>query len=74
MKILNTNMLLTVLIGAMVLVSAMQTLQLVSLTSALSSGRVAVGTGAAVVSAPLASSSASAAGSLQNLPSMVGGC
>lgn len=74
MKILNTNMLLTVLIGAMVLVSGLQTLQLVSLTNALASGRVAVGTGAAVASAPLASSSASAAGSLQNLPSMVGGC
>ncbi|MBI4010202.1 MAG: hypothetical protein HY361_03370 [Candidatus Aenigmarchaeota archaeon] len=71
---LNTNMLLTVLIGTMVLVSAMQTLQLVSLTSALSSGRIAVGTGAAVASAPLVSSGAAASGSLANLPSMVGGC
>lgn len=74
MKILNTNMLLTVLIGAMVLMSGLQTLQLVSLTNALSSGRVAVGTGAAVASAPLASSSASAGGSLADLPNMVGGC
>jgi len=73
MKILNTNMLLTMLIGTMVLVSALQTLQLVSLTNALAGGRVAVGTGAAVATAPLASSSA-ATGSLENLPSMVGGC
>lgn len=72
MGILNTNMLLTVLIGAMVLVSGLQTLQLFGLTNALSSGRVAVATGA-VAGAPLASSSASA-GSLENLPSMVGGC
>jgi hypothetical protein len=75
MKMLNTNMLLTVLIGAMVLVSSLQTLQLVTLTNALVSGRVAVGTGAAVASAPLVSSGASASsGSLANLPSMVGGC
>lgn len=74
MKMLNTNMLLTVLIGAMVLVSSLQTLQLVSLTNALAGGRVAVGIGAAVASAPLASSSAAATGSLADLPSMVGGC
>ena len=74
MKTLNTNMLLTMLIGAMVLVSALQTLQLITLTNAISGGRVAVGTSAAVASAPLASSSAAATGSLENLPSMVGGC
>ena len=73
MGILNTNTLLTVLIGAMVLVSGLQTLQLFGLTNALSSGRVAVATGGSIASAPLASSSASA-GSLENLPSMVGGC
>mgnify|MGYP001564543763 CR=1 FL=1 len=76
MKILNTNTLLTVLIGAVVLVSALQAIQLVTLTNALNSGRVAVGTSATVASAPLASSSAAASGSssLDNLPSMVGGC
>ena len=74
MKIINTNMLLTVLIGAMVLVTTLQTLQLFTLTNALASGRVAVGAGAAVASAPLVSSGASSQGSLANLPSMVGGC
>ena len=78
MKTINTNMLLTVLIGAMVLVSALQTLQLITLTNALSSGRVAAGVSTAMASAPLASSSAGASasqsGSLANLPSMVGGC
>lgn len=73
MKIMmNTNVLLTVLIGAMVLVSLVQTLQLFSVTNALSSGKVAVAT-SAVTNAPAASSSA-ASGSLENLPSMVGGC
>lgn len=79
MKILSTNTLLTMLIGAMVLVSALQTLQLVTLTNALSTGRVAVGTGVAAASAPLVASGASGSsnsgsGSLSNLPSMVGGC
>lgn len=75
MGILNTKTLLIVLIGAIVLVSGLQTLQLVSLTNALSVGKVAVGAGTAVASTPVISSGASASsGSLGNLPSMVGGC
>ncbi len=75
MKKLNTNTLLTLLVGAMVLVSMLQTLQLLGFTSIFSSG-ISVGTGAAVVKASPSSggSSVGSGSSLDNLPSMVGGC
>lgn len=78
MKIFNINTLLTVLVGAMVLVSALQTLQLITLTRALSTGKLAIGTTSAVVATnPSTSGSSSAAtgtGSLDQLSPMVGGC
>ncbi len=79
---MNTNLLLTLLVGAMVLVSVLQTFQLVGLSSALQSGGVALRTGSAAVGAAVAGASASsgaAASSLpassgSDLPEMVGGC
>ena len=75
MKILNTNTLFIVLIATMVLVSGLQTLQLLSLTKALTEGKVSVGTGSSVASvSPTSGGVSGNAGSLNNLPSMVGGC
>ena len=78
---MNTNLLLTLLVGAMVLVSVLQTFQLVGLSSALQSGGVALRTGASAVGAAVAGAAASsgtAASSLpaggSDLPEMVGGC
>ncbi|HLE07455.1 MAG TPA: hypothetical protein VI933_02415 [archaeon] len=77
---MNTNLLLTMLVGAMVLVTVLQTFQLVGLSSALQSGGVALKTGASAVGAAVAGASASggaAASSLpagDDLPEMVGGC
>ncbi len=68
---------LTILVGAMVLVSALQAIQLFGLSSALSGAQIGGSLGAAKapatsgVKAPVA---AGAGTSLKNLPSMVGGC
>lgn len=71
---MNTNLLLTILIGAMVLVSVLQAVQLFSLQSALASG-VSVGGGKSVSASSTGSGgSAQLPSSLENLPSMVGGC
>ncbi len=75
MKILRTNTLFIVLIATMILVSGLQTLQLVSLTKALTEGKASINAGNSVASAsPTSSGASSNAGSLNNLPSMVGGC
>ncbi len=79
---MNTNLLLTLLVGAMVLVSVLQTFQLVGLGSALQSGGVALKTGASAVGAAVAGASASSGAAASSLPSgggsdlpeMVGGC
>ncbi|MBS3052091.1 MAG: hypothetical protein J4428_01825 [Candidatus Aenigmarchaeota archaeon] len=71
---MNTNLLLTILIGAMVLVSVLQAIQLFSLQSTLVSG-VSVGGSKSVSSSPAGNSgSAQLPSNLENLPSMVGGC
>ena len=69
---------LTILVGAMVLVSALQTIQLFGLSSALSGAQIGGGS-LGVAKAPATSgvkapAAAGAGTSLKNLPSMVGGC
>ena len=69
------ELLMTLMIGVLLLTTAMQTVAL----AGLSGGQVAVGGGTKSVassSAPSSSptTSGSSAGSLANLPSMVGGC
>ncbi len=73
---MNTNLLLSVLIGAMVLVSVLQAIQLFSLQSALSGG-ISLGTSgskSASASSSGQSGSAQLPSNLGNLPQMVGGC
>lgn len=70
------ELLMTLMIGVLLLTTAMQTVSL----AGLSNGQVSVSSGAkSVASSPAPSSSApitsgNSAGSLANLPSMVGGC
>ena len=74
MKLVSLNTLFIVLIATMVVVSGLQTLQLVSLTKALADGKVAVSGGTAVGSSGSSAGTSGQPGSLSSLPSMVGGC
>ncbi len=72
---MNKNLILVVVLAVLVIVSAVQTVQLVGLKSKLGSGIVGVSTGSS--SAPqvtVSGGQSSGAGSLADLPSMVGGC
>ena len=57
---MNTNTLLIMLMGVLVVMAALQAFQLVTLAQAVSSGAVTTGSGTG--------------GVLSNLPSQVGGC
>ena len=67
---MDKNIIIAIVLAALVLVAAVQAVQLFSLRSKISSGQVAVqssmgGAGASTPSLP---------SGLENLPSMVGGC
>ena len=64
------ELLVAILIGLLVLTAALQTAQLLG----LSTSGVSVGTSSAVAKASGSSASSSLPTNLQNLPSMVGGC
>ncbi len=68
---MNKNMLLTVLIGVLIIVSALQTVQLMGITGVLSGGGASV---SSVSSSVQKSASSNLPSNLQDLPSMVGGC
>lgn len=81
-KNMDRDVLIVVLLGVLLLVSAVQTYELVSLKGKIASAQAGVGT-ATVSTAPAASSPQASGGapstvvvpkSLQNLPSQVGGC
>ncbi|MBI2558538.1 hypothetical protein HYW20_04400 [Candidatus Woesearchaeota archaeon] len=65
---MNRNVIIVIVLVVLVLLTAVQAIQLSSLKTSISTGNVNVG------SAPLQSSGASVPSSIQNLPSMVGGC
>ena len=75
---MDKTTILTILVGAMVLVSALQTIQLFGLSSALSNVQVggsSLGVAKTATSTGAKTPVAAGAGtSLKNLPSMVGGC
>jgi len=67
---MDKNVIIAIVLGALVLVAGIQAFSLMSLTSKVQSGGVAV-------SAPAQAGGGSGAAlpsNLQNLPSMVGGC
>ncbi len=68
-KTMDKNVIIAIVLGALVLVAGIQAFSLMSLTSKVQSGGVAVST-------PFQSGGGGAAlpSNLQNLPSMVGGC
>ncbi len=67
---MNRNVIIVIVLVVLVLLTAVQAIQLSSLKSSISAGKVSVG------SAPVQSSGsgASVPSSIQDLPSMVGGC
>jgi len=65
---MNRNVIIVIVLVVLVLLTAVQAVQLSSLKQSISQGKVNIGT------APSASSGASVPSSIQNLPSMVGGC
>ncbi|MBI5391764.1 hypothetical protein HZB00_02055 [Candidatus Woesearchaeota archaeon] len=72
---MDKNLIVAIVLGILVVVSAIQAVQLSSLKAKLSSGTLS--TSGAKVSSSLGGSSGGAASvpsNLQNLPSMVGGC
>ena len=66
---MNRNVIIVIVLVVLVLLTAVQAIQLSSLKSSITSGKVSVG------SAPAQSSgSANTPSSVQDVPSMVGGC
>ena len=65
------ELLTIVLIGVLLVTVAIQTVQLVTLSG---TPVVATSTGSSMVKTPVAAGSTGGASSLDNLPSMVGGC
>ncbi|HLD85126.1 MAG TPA: hypothetical protein VI968_01070 [archaeon] len=65
---------MTILLAALVIVSAVQAVQLIGLSSSLSSGTVTVKASAPKAAASSGGSSGVSAPVAANLPSMVGGC
>ena len=68
---MNRNVIIVIVLVVLVLLTAVQAIQLSSLKTSISTGKVSVG------SAPVqgsGSSGASVPSSIQDLPSMVGGC
>jgi len=65
---MNRNVIIVVVLVVLVLLTAVQAIQLNSLKSSISTGKVNVG------NSPTQSSGASVPSSIQDLPSMVGGC
>lgn len=65
---MNRNVIIVIVLVVLVLLTAVQAIQLSSLKTSISTGKVSVG------SAPSTSGGASVPSSIQDLPSMVGGC
>ncbi len=71
---MNQNVVIAIVLGALVLIAAVEAYQLMSIKNNIASGGVQIGSAGA---APLAGGSGAAPSlpsSLDNLPGMVGGC
>ena len=72
---MNAALVLAVLLGVMLIVTGLQTVQLVTMGGALASGSATVRTpSASAGSSQQAAGTGGGSGGLANLPSMVGGC
>ena len=65
---MNRNMVVLIILAVLVLLTAVQAVQLNSLKTQISEGKISAG------NAPSAASGGAAPSSLNDLPSMVGGC
>ncbi len=72
---MNKNLIIVLVLAVLVVVSAVQTVQLASLKSNIGSGGVSLGSSNVPQTNSVKGSSSSSGGSsLDDLPSMVGGC
>ena len=70
---IDKNLLFTLLLGALILVSAVQAYQVSSIAGKISDDSVKIGSASSHVN-PTSSGSGSVPSNIQDLPSMVGGC
>jgi len=70
---MDKNVVIAIVLGALVLIAAVQAVQLFSIKNKLATGQMQTATSGANVQSS-AGSGASLPSNLQNLPSMVGGC
>ncbi len=72
---MKQNVVIAIVLGALVLIAAVQAYQLIGLKNQISSGNVQLGAvGVPVAQAGGAGGAPALPSSLQNLPGMVGGC
>lgn len=72
--IMNQNVVIAIVLGALVLIAAVEAYQLMSLKDKISSGGVQVATAGAPAPQAAGGGAPTLPSSLENLPSMVGGC
>ena len=71
---MNKNLLVAIVLGVLVVVAVVQTVQLVGLKNKLAGGTVQTGSASPQTTASGQSGNTQLPSNLQNLPSMVGGC
>jgi len=71
---MNQNVVIAIVLGALVLIAAVEAYQLMGIKDKIASGNVQIGAAAAPAQAGGGSGSPQLPSSLQNLPGMVGGC
>ncbi len=72
---MNKNWIFAIVLGVLVIVAAVQTIQLNVIKDGISSGEISSGSASSTTNtASSSSSSTSSSSSLSELPSMVGGC
>jgi hypothetical protein len=74
-KLMDKNVMISIVLGILVLIAAVQAVQLFSLKGSVQTGAVATSTQpVAAASSGAAPSAGALPSNLQNLPTMVGGC
>ncbi len=71
---MNQNVVIAIVLGALVLIAAVEAYQLMSIKGKLESGQVQLGTAGTPVQSAGGSGGPALPSSLNNLPGMVGGC
>lgn len=71
---MNKNLIIVAVLAVLVIVSAIQAVQLIGLKDKISTGTLNIGTKSSASAPQVTASGGQSGGSLDDLPSMVGGC